>query len=1330
MNQITLSRKGNVPMAQRSNTQVRFFRKRLGALALLAVLVMFGGKVWGQASFTWTNNQHITGQNNWGIGGDVIITVDNGATVYIDGQIAPMNYAGQSYSVTIQTVSGGSCTIKRGSGNIGYLFNVYPTNNPYGTQFGAGKLIIGSGVTIDGDNIANCASLINIQAGGSCTLSGVTLQNNTCHNAYYGGGINNDGTLTCNSNCIFQNLEAGVNGGAISSTGKMTLQSCTFRNNSTKNNNGGAIYHNYTGGQSEITSCSFYNNHSKEAGGAIFNSGNLTITGSSGNENHFEGNYSTTEGGVIYNNYSNSITIEWCIFGDANDTSKKNYSTTRGGTISTQTAMTLNDCSFYYNEAQGGIGGAAYLKSTSSLTRCTFQGNHTASNGGALYCGNASTLNTCQFYANYTSDGGGAIYKTATGLLDCDNCDFGDGTYANRNYANKGGAICSTGKIDLDDCDFNYNTATTNGGAINLAHNADSYISNCDNCTFTSNSVNSATDSGGAIYFAYAGNNSTLNFTGCTFTSNTSTYEGGAITNLGILNCTSCTFETNESDRGGALYNPGYNNSGLGQSIYTTCTFKDNEAYNTGGAIKNNWNLELIDCDFEGNIAANDGGAIYNRGVMQLDYSAATVSTFTKNSSTAGNGGAICSVGLQFLLDNTVFGDDSDNTKKNTAAGKGGAFYGINNLSLNSCEFYDNVGTIGGGGLYYGGAITYGGSAYELNVTDCVFNGNSTNNTDGYGGAIACDLNTGTDPVFNQSYTRSVCILDDNSISGNEAVNGGGIYIDNGAVVTMNDGMIGGTSSSYANTATNGGGVYLGSGTFNMIDGSITYNTASGDGGGVYQGGTMNVEGLIVIENNKKGSAANNVYLNTSKLVTIDTYGLECGSSIGINNSTANLNVVTGPVAKVQHAYRNGFFFQDSNAYGIFPSTTATFAPASTNLYLANLTGGAINTFPLATGAVANTDYVGSAGGNITQVKTVKGLAFLAKDVFNGNTYSGKTVTLANDITFGNGDNWEPIGFRAFASDDCNGNGTDHPFSGTFNGNGHIISNLHGNLGYRDFGLFGYVLNGTIQNVIIASGTGGKASENLGGLVGFQNGGQIQYCQVILTSLTGESGATAAIGGIVGRLGSAKLHSCSAIPGTLSNGTAMGGLVGVVASSGILYNSYANTNLAAFGSNSGDVQNCYVRGSAGTGTYYSTATSTGSFTAVQTPYLYRHADNQVTIGGATTNLVDKLNSWSNSYPKWTRTMASPINGDYPILMLPSTTCVGTKSGSEVLYYGTSLNTMLGTHNASGDNIYFWGTEGSTSTPISNGNANANVYSLVLEYIGTSMEQKSLSRYLK
>ena len=561
------------------------------------------------------------------------------------------------------------------------------------------------------------------------------------------------------------------------------------------------------------------------------------------------------------------------------------------------------------------------------------------------------------------------------------------------------------------------------------------------------------------------------------------------------------------------------------------------------------------------------------------------------------------------------------------------------------------------------------------------------------------------------------------SINGGQIVNnsssgsGGGVFVNNG-ICSITGGTIG-TSGNANTAATNGGGMFIASnGTVYIDGGDIEYNEASGDGGGVYQDGTLYMEYEVHIRNNTKSSAANNVYLNTNKKITIDTDGLYCGSSIGINNATNGLNVVTGPVAKVQHAYRNGFFFQDTNAYGVFPSTTSVFAPGSTNLYLANLSGSSINTFPIASGATAGTDYVGSAGGNITQVKTAKGLAFLAMDVFNGNTYANKTVTLANDITFGNSDNWEPIGFRAFSSDDCNGNGTDHPFSGTFNGNGHIITNLHGDPGYRDYGLFGYVLNGTIQNVIIASGTGGQASENIGGLVGYQNGGQIQYCQIILNSLTGISGATAAIGGIVGRLEGGKVHSCSAIPGTLTNGTNLGGLVGTVATNGKLYNSYANTNLAAYGNNSsGDIRNCYVRlisgSNVGTGTYIGTsASNTGTFTAVQTPYLYKHADNKVTVGGATTNLVDKLNSWvgsSSAYAHWSRTMASPINGDYPILMMPGMTCVGTKSGSDVLNYGSSLNTMLGTHNALGDNIYFWGTEGTVASPMTASNTNANVY---------------------
>ena len=851
----------------------------------------------------------------------------------------------------------------------------------------------------------------------------------------------------------------------------------------------------------------------------------------------------------------------------------------------------------------------------------------------------------------------------------------------------------------------------------------------------TSFKNNVTTVYGGAIY-----NDSSITplssyFNGCTFEGNRAV-RGGAICNNTTMEIYDCEFDSNKTSDtlngnfGGGILN---NHSGT-LKCTSNCKFKSNEAF-VGGGICSYGKVTVQDCVFDSNKAlgsgGGNGGGLYQSYESTSNPSVITSCEFKNNQANAG--GAIFSSGyLQITEANGNPTKIHDNEILSGGTGGGGIFTN-GTIDMEAGTIYSNTTNIPNGGGVYVALIVYSGD-FRLKGSSAIYSNSAT----GYGGGVfvtsgatftmSGSSNIGT--LGSNSATRGGGIYSEGTvyINGGQIVNntssgnGGGVYVNNGTCA-ITGGTIG--TSGNANTATaNGGGMYIGSsGTVYIDGGSIQYNTASGDGGGVYQNGTLYMEYLVNIENNTKSSAANNVYLNTNKLITIDTDGLDCGSHIGINNSTANLNVVRGSgssaVANTQHAYRNGFFFQDANAYGIFPSTTTTFAPSSTNLYLANLTGGAINTFPLASGAAAGTDYVGSAGGNITQVKTVKGLAFLAKDVFNGNTYSGKTVTLANDITFGSSDNWEPIGFRAFASDDCNGNGTDHPFSGTFNGNGHIISNLHGNLGYRDFGLFGYVKGGTIQNVIIASGTGGKAAENLGGLVGYLNdGGTVIYCQVILTSLTGESGATSAIGGLVGKMedGNTRVHSCSAIPGTLSNGTAMGGLVGVVGANTRLLNSYANTNLAAFGSNAGNantVQNCYVRkisgSGVGTGTYYSTATSTGTFTAVQTPYLYKHADNRVTIGGATTNLVDKLNSWNNSFPKWTRTMASPINGDYPILMLPGATCVGTKSGSEVLNYGSSLNTMLGSHNASGDNIYFWGTEGSTSTPISNGNTNANVY---------------------
>ena len=252
-------------------------------------------------------------------------------------------------------------------------------------------------------------------------------------------------------------------------------------------------------------------------------------------------------------------------------------------------------------------------------------------------------------------------------------------------------------------------------------------------------------------------------------------------------------------------------------------------------------------------------------------------------------------------------------------------------------------------------------------------------------------------------------------------------------------------------------------------------------------------------------------------------------------------------------------------------------------------------------------------------------------------------------------------------------------FKGTFDGKGHTIYNVTCDHPFYDnAGLFGIVRGGTVKNLMV-SGTITNASANLGGIVGEMIGGTVYNCMATVTPTGGSNR-----GALVGKNTSGSVKNCYAI----SDADAAG---------------------------SGTVTNCYVRkASGGTSANMGQATNvgsgtTGTFTATQTPYLYKHADNRV----GSTSLLTLLNQWvdGQSSPAdlahWSRTMASPINDDYPILMYDnlSMTCVATKSATpELLKYGSNLNTMLGDqYNGNGDNLYFWGTESGITYSQRNGN---------------------------
>ena len=91
---------------------------------------------------------------------------------------------------------------------------------------------------------------------------------------------------------------------------------------------------------------------------------------------------------------------------------------------------------------------------------------------------------------------------------------------------------------------------------------------------------------------------------------------------------------------------------------------------------------------------------------------------------------------------------------------------------------------------------------------------------------------------------------------------------------------------------------------------------------------------------------------------------------------------------------------------------------------------------------------------NTTYIYTVQDLIDLANNVNNGNSYFNKTIKLMSSLDLSNQE-WTPIGKSGA------------PFSGTFDGNHQIISNLKISGNKSDVGLFGFTTNGEIKNLTI-----------------------------------------------------------------------------------------------------------------------------------------------------------------------------------------------------------------------------------------------------------------------
>ena len=149
-------------------------------------------------------------------------------------------------------------------------------------------------------------------------------------------------------------------------------------------------------------------------------------------------------------------------------------------------------------------------------------------------------------------------------------------------------------------------------------------------------------------------------------------------------------------------------------------------------------------------------------------------------------------------------------------------------------------------------------------------------------------------------------------------------------------------------------------------------------------------------------------------------------------------------------------------------------------------------------------------------IGTVEEFKGFAAAVNRGNSFAGTNVVLTTDIVLNENEDWMPIGT------------TDAPFQGTFDGQGHWVSNLYVNVDGRQTGdvagLFGCIgEQGIVRRVGVSSGTIHIAAKTndfvncyVGGIAGLCLG-HIEQCANYATVLGNYTEAS--VGGIAGALG-------------------------------------------------------------------------------------------------------------------------------------------------------------------------------------------------------------------
>jgi hypothetical protein len=696
-----------------------------------------------------------------------------------------------------------------------------------------------SGVTIDG---GGATQMFLVQPTAVATISGLVLAHG-------------------HANVIFQP------GGAIFNAGTLTLAADLLQNNSSIVQSPLLVSRPSGEPHGKIHPHRMHPHCSNtyEDGGAVFNEGALTVSGSSFSANAVSSIPSSciySRGGAIFNAKTGVLSVAnssfsanaayngGAVYNDSAYAQASFVSDTFTGNLGCTAATGCPYGGGYYAEGYGTAiddeAGPGVI-----ITNSTFDGNVAGGNspesygeGGAIVFGAGNPVVTGTTFRNNVAGGGttgcssgeGAAIQNNAQVLELDNDTF-VGNVSGGDSSADGGAIYTNGLTRGANDTFTSNVAQSTGCAPSISYGGAIEVApaggglDLTNSTFTGNTATSAYIAyGGAIYDDSSARLSNVKFTsnaasgtGGGGSASASAY-GGAIYSAAATTLTTsgCSFTTNSATVSGAVASEASGGAVDAQNTYSSSAdkFTSNAARATGGSTP-----------------AVYGGAIAALGVTTLTHD--IVSNNSASSVHSAYGGGLYGSANGSAVTSTTF---NANSATGTAIGEGGGIYNNFPMTLQASILSGNVASMAGGGMYENG----GGDV----ISNVTISGNTVTASQSYGGGGGIYIWSST-TLVNATIAGNVV-----TVSGPYS-GGGGIYNDSG--LSMTGSAISGNVVKGSAANSGGGGMY------SYDDAVVTNSTfasnSSGAGGGGVEayptGYTQRYTNVTFVKNSATGTGGN-----------------------------------------------------------------------------------------------------------------------------------------------------------------------------------------------------------------------------------------------------------------------------------------------------------------------------------------------------------------------------------------------------------------------------------------------------------------------------------------